>query len=97
MTHPLRQDDLKKMSGICDGIIFDAMEYSKWSAEDAICLLDWDEQQLLDADIPLIFTTNKKPKKSSRGSYKQRDAIKRRYRAIEITGPLQLLARPLCR
>ena len=54
-----------------DGIIFDDCNFSKWAPEDAIALLDWDEERSLparysdariEADIPMIFTTNKKPK-----------------------------------
>ena len=100
-----RRDDLKKMSGGCDGIIFDDMDFRSWTPEEAICLLDWDEDRSLparysdahiEADIPIIFTTNKKPKKIfPRGSGKQKAAIARRYRAVEITSPLQRLGRPL--
>ena len=58
--------------------------------EDTICLLDWDEARSLparysdayvEADIPLIFTTNRKPHKifPRADNAKQRRAIKRRY------------------
>lgn len=39
--HPLivrRRDDLKRMSGQTDGIIFDDVNFRDWSAEDTICL-----------------------------------------------------------
>ena len=101
-----RRDDLKRMSGACDGIIFDDVDFSSWSAEDTICLLDKDESRSLparysdawiEADIPMIFTTNKKPKKRVFARIKdrqQRAAVKRRYVSVEVTGPLQRLGRP---
>ena len=100
-----RRDDLKKMSGAYDGIIFDDCNFRDWTPEDAICLLDWDESRSLparysdayvEADIPLIFTTNRKPSKifPRASTKKQRDAIKRRYTAVEVTGPLQQGGRP---
>jgi len=103
-----RRDDLKRMSGGCDGIVFDDMDFTTWSPEDTICLLDIDQPRSLparfsdafvEADIPMIFTTNKKPSKMfvRSGSIKQRKAIKRRYEAIEVTGPLQALGRPATR
>ena len=67
-----RRDDLKQMSGAYDGIIFDDCNFRDWTPEDAICLLDWDEERSLparysdarvQADIPIIFTTNRKPAK----------------------------------
>ena len=44
----------------------------------------------------MIFTTNKEPEDlfTRSGTSKQREAIKRRYEAIEITGPLQAGGRP---
>lgn len=95
-----RRDDLKRISGACDGIIFDDCNFRDWSPEDAICLLDWDESRSLparysdaqiEADIPIIFTTNRKPAKifPRAPSGRQRDAIKKRYVSVEVTGPLQ--------
>ena len=100
-----RPDDLKRMSGGTDGIIFDDCDFSKWSPEDTICLLDWDEARSLparysdsfiEADIPLIFTTNRRPHKifSRSPIAKQRRAIKRRYRAVEVTACLAAGGRP---
>ena len=100
-----RRDDLKKMSGAYDGIIFDDCNFNDWTPEDAICLLDWDEARSLparyndahvDAEIPMIFTTNRKPHKifPRAPTKKQRAAIKRRYTAVEVTGPLQQGGRP---
>ena len=57
-----RKDDLKRISGVCDGIIFDDVDLSTWTPEDTICLLDWDETRSLparysdaqlEADIPM--------------------------------------------
>ena len=100
-----RKDDLKRISGVCDGIIFDDVDLSTWSPEDTICLLDWDETRSLparysdaqlEADIPLIFTTNKKPKYMFVKAHgRQKAAIKRRYTCVEITAPLMALGRPL--
>ena len=101
-----RRDDLKRMGGGCDGIVFDDMDFKSWSPEDTICLLDVDQSRSLparysdayvEADIPMIFTTNKKPHKmfARASGAKQRKAIKRRYEAVEVTGPLQALGRPL--
>ena len=51
----------------------------------------------IEADIPMIFTTNKKPKTIfPRGKGKQqRAAIKRRYEAVEVTSSLARLGRPM--
>ena len=100
-----RPDDLKRITGGTDGIIFDDCDFSKWSPEDAICLLDWDKARSLparysdafiEADVPLIFTTNRRPHKIFPRSpiAKQRRAIKRRYRAVEITTCLAAIGRP---
>ena len=100
-----RRDDLKQMSGAYDGIIFDDCNFRDWTPEDAICLLDWDEERSLparysdarvQADIPIIFTTNRKPAKifPRASSSRQRDAIKRRYVCVEVVGPLQAGGRP---
>ena len=107
--HPLvvrRRDDLKRVRGVTDGIIFDDMAFDDWTPEDTICLLEKEKPRSLparysdafvDAGIPMIFTTNKKPRKlftraRDRG---QRAAIKRRYEAVEVTGSLAVLGRPL--
>lgn len=106
--HPLvvrRRDDLKRISGPTDGIIFDDVSFRDWSAEDALSLLNYDKPRSLparyadafvDADIPLIFTTNRRPKKifPRADNARQRRALARRYRAVEITAPLQALGRP---
>lgn len=106
--HPLvvrRPDDLKRISGPTDGIIFDDCTFRNWSAEDALCLLDWDEARSLparysdafiEADIPIIFTTNRRPQKifPRAESAKQRRAIKRRYRAVEVSVCLARNGRP---
>ena len=100
-----RRDDLKRMSGAYDGIIFDDCNFRDWTPEDVICLLDQDESRSLparysdafvEADIPMIFTTNRRPAKifPRAATRKQRDAIKRRYTEVEISGPLQLGGRP---
>jgi len=87
-------------------IIFDDMAFDDWTPEDMICLLEKEKPRSLparysdafvDAGIPMIFTTNKKPRKlftraRDRG---QRAAIKRRYEAVEVTGSLAVLGRPL--
>lgn len=93
------------MNGACDGIIFDDMCFKSWTPEEIICLLDADENRSvparysdaqIEADIPLIFTTNKKPKKLFPKAHgRQRSAIERRYKAVEITAPLMRLGRPL--
>ena len=107
--HPLvvrRRDDLKRIIHVTDGIIFDDCNFDGWTAEDLICLLDWDEPRSLparysdaqvNADIPLIFTTNKRPSKLFNLKHmqrKQKRATKRRFDAIEITAPLQQIGRP---
>ena len=100
-----RRDDLKRAS-YHDGIIFDDMTFDDWTPEDAICLLSQDKPRSLparfhdafiEADIPLVFTTNKKPSKlfPRAACLRQRQAIKRRYTAIKVTRPLQRLGRPL--
>ena len=100
-----RRDDLKRLSGATDGIIFDDVDFRDWSPEDAICLLSQDKPRSLparysdafiEADIPMVFTTNKKPTKIfPRGVNKaQRGAIARRYTAVRVTAPLQMLGRP---
>ena len=77
-----------------------------WSPEDTIALLDWEEARSLparysdafiEADIPMIFTTNKKPHKifPRAETKRQRKAIKRRYRAVAITASLARLGRPM--
>ena len=87
---------MKRIAGPTDGKIFDDCNFCKWTPEDAICLLDWDESRSLparysdafiEADIPLIFTTNRKPHKifPRASTKKQRLAIKRRYRAVKVT------------
>ena len=45
----MRQDDLKKISGVVDGIIFDDMDFNDWSPEEILALLDWDEPRSLPA------------------------------------------------
>ena len=73
--------------------------------EDAICLLDWEQPRSLPArysdsfvpaDVPIIFTTNVRPAKLfPRGrNAAQRRAIKRRYVAVEVKGPLQVGGQP---
>ena len=100
-----RPDDLKRISGPTDGIIFDDCNFRKWAAEDAIALLDWDEARSLparyhdafiEADIPMIFTTNLKPHKifPRAATAEQRRAIKRRYREVEVTACLARAGRP---
>ena len=53
----------------------------------------------IDADIPIIFTTNKRPVRlfPRAPDRRTRDAIKRRYESVEITTPLQVLGRPFNR
>ena len=67
-----RRDDLKRFRGATDGIVFDDVDFRDWTPEDTIGLLSMDKPRSLparfhdafiEADIPLIFTTNKKPKK----------------------------------
>lgn len=100
-----RKDDLKRIAAGTDGIIFDDVNFRDWSPEDAICLLEADQPRSLparftdafiEADMPLIFTTNKRPSKIfPRGSTgEQRTAIKRRYVTVEVTEPLQRTGRP---
>ena len=79
-----RRDDLKRARGVTDGIVFDDVDFSEWTPEDVICLLNTDKPRSLparysdafiEADIPMIFTTNKKPKKIfPRGKGKQHSA-----------------------
>ena len=94
-----RPDDLKKLVPQHDGIVFDDVSFRAWSVEDTICLLDSDQPRSLPArysdsfvpaDVPMVFTTNVRPKKIfPRGrSAAQRRALKRRYVAIEVMGPL---------
>ena len=91
--------------GADDGIIFDDVCFRDWSPEDAICLLEVDQPRSLPArysdafiesDMPLIFTTNKKPHKifPRAETARQRQAIKRRYVTVEVTEPLQLSGQP---
>ena len=100
-----RRDDLKRGSAGTDGIIFDDVNFSDWSPEDVICLLQVDKPRSLparysdafiEADTPMIFTTNKKAKKIfPRGENSaQRRAIKRRYEEVRVTKPLQARGRP---
>ena len=78
------------------------------TSEDTIGLLSMDKPRSLparfhdafiEADIPMIFTTNKKPKKRKifprEESSKQRAAIKRRYVSVEVTSSLARLGRPM--
>ena len=76
------------------------------TSEDPIGLLSMDKPRSLparfhdafiEADIPMIFTTNKKPKKifPRAESSKQRAAIKRRYVSVEVTSSLARLGRPM--
>ena len=76
------------------------------TSEDTIGLLSMDKPRSLparfhdafiEADIPMIFTTNKKPKKifPREESSKQRAAIKRRYVSVEVTSSLARLGRPM--
>ena len=67
-----RRDDLKRVRAGCDGLIFDGMTFDDWTTEDAICLLDMDKPRSLptrfsdafiEADVPMIFFTNKEPGK----------------------------------
>lgn len=100
-----RRDDLKRAS-YHDGIIFDDMAFDDWTPEDAIALLSQDKPRSLparfhdafvEADIPIIFTTNKRPKQLFPRSPLafQRRAIKRRYTAIKVTRSLMRMGRPL--
>ena len=76
------------------------------TSEDTIGLLSMDKPRSLparfhdafiEADIPMIFTTNKKPKKifPREEISKQRAAIKRRYVSVEVTSSLARLGRPM--
>ena len=100
-----RRDDLKRAS-YHDGIIFDDMTFDDWTPEDIICLLSQDKPRSLparfhdafiEANIPLVFTTNKKPKKlfPRAACRKQRRAIKRRYTSVKIRRSLMRIGRPL--
>ena len=100
-----RRDDLKRAS-YHDGIIFDDMDFAAWTPEDVICLLSQDKPRSLparfhdafiEADIPLVFTTNKKPKRlfPRADSRKQRRAIARRYTSVEVRRSLMRIGRPL--
>ena len=90
-----RRDDLKRVRAGCDGLIFDGMTFDDWTTEDAICLLDMDKPRSLparfsdafiEADVPMIFFTNKEPGKIFPGTNKQqRRALKRRYLAVDVT------------
>ena len=101
-----RRDDLKRVRGATDGIVFDDVDFSEWTPEDVICLLNADKPRSLparyadafiEADIPMIFTTNKKPKKifPRAAGKQQRAAIKRRYVCVEVTSSLARLGRPM--
>jgi hypothetical protein len=103
-----RRDDLKRATGGTDGIIFDDVNFSDWSPEDIICLLEMEKPRSLparysdafiEADTPMVFTTNKKPKRIfPRGETSaQRAAIKRRYASVRVKRPLQVLGRPMTR
>ena len=87
-------------------VYFDDVTFDDWTPEDAICLLNWDKPRSLparfhdafvEADIPMIFTTNKKPSQifPRASSARQRRAIKRRYRSFKVTRSLAHLGRPL--
>ena len=107
-THPLmirRLEDLRFKSVYTDGIVFDDCDFSSLSAEDTIALLDFDQQRslparysniIIGAEIPMIFTTNKKPKKiftrARHGA--QREAIKRRYIKVKVRHPLMASGAP---
>jgi hypothetical protein len=102
-----RRDDLKRATAH-DGILFDDVDFSSWTPEDAICLLSQDKPRSLparfcdafvEADIPLIFTTNRAPDDIFPRSScsEQRAAIKRRYVDIEVRSSLARLGRPLSR
>ena len=107
-THPLvvrRRDDLKRMAANTDGLVFDDMDFSDWTPEDVICLLDMTKNRsvparysdsFIEADIPMIFTSNKKPKRMfPRGkSSAQRRAILRRFTAVRVTDTLARIGRP---
>ena len=101
-----RRDDLKRFRGATDGIVFDDVDFRDWTPEDTIGLLSMDKPRSLparfhdafiEADIPMIFITNKKPKKMfvRAESSKQRAAIKRRYESVEVTSSLARLGRPM--
>ena len=103
-----RRDDLKKIGVKTDGVIFDDIDFSAWAPEEIICLLDFDMTRsiaaryadaIIPAEMPLIFTTDKKPKKMfpRAESSRVRAAIKRRYVSVEINAPLQALGRPFSR
>ena len=104
-----RRDDLKSISPMTDGLIFDDMSFTDWSAEEVIALLDFEitrsisgryADATIERDMPMILTTNKRmdddesifPRPTCG---EQRAAIKRRYEAIEITGPLMITGAPL--
>ena len=106
--HPLvvrRRDDLKRALGPTDGIVFDDCDFSAWQPEDVICLLSIAKPRTLparysdafiEADVPMIFTTNKKPKAIfPRAHGEQRKAIKRRYTDERVTSTLAAGGRPL--
>lgn len=106
--HPLvvrRRDDLKRMTFMTDGLIFDDVSFENWSVEDALCLLNMDKPRSLparfhdafvQADMPMIFTTNKRPSEifPRADSSRQRHALKRRYAAVEVTRTLARGGRP---
>ena len=88
-----------------DGLIFDDVSLDNWSVEDTICLLNIDKPRSLparfndafvQADIPMIFTTNKRPSEifPRALSSRQRAALKRRYAAVEVTRTLARGGRP---
>ena len=99
-----RRDDLKRANFRTDGIIFDDVDLSDWSVEEVIHLLSIEKNRSisaryadahLEAFTPIIFTTNKKPKDLfPRATGEQKRALKRRYRAVKVTGSLQQLGRP---
>ena len=93
------RDDLKRATFFSDGIIFDDFDFSTWKAEELIHLLSWNKSRSLparycdahiEANTPIIITSNKKPKKLfTVGNSAQRHAIARRFRPVKVDGPLR--------
>lgn len=100
------RDDLKRATFFTDGIIFDDFDFDKWTPAEVLHLLSYNKTRSLparysdariEAFTPLIFTTNRKPKKlfPRARNRETRRAIVRRYRGVKVTGALQRIGRPL--
>lgn len=86
-------DDLKRLTGEYDGIVFDDMSFKHWPAESVIHLLDWDTSSSIrcrnfngriPAQMRRIFTHNDQDIFACQTSLSQVSAIQRRYVTVDI-------------